>query len=68
VGLVSRRGTLTYQISKELALLGIRQSTVVGIGGDPVVSSSFIDILARFEADPESWTTSPAFRRRWASR
>jgi succinyl-CoA synthetase alpha subunit len=54
VGLVSRRGTLPYQISKELALLGIGQSTVVGIGADPVVSSSFIDILARFEADPES--------------
>ena len=50
--LVSRSGTLTYQISKELALLGIGQSTVVGIGGDPVVGSSFIDILGRFEADP----------------
>ncbi len=54
VGLVSRSGTLTYQISKELALLGIGQSTVVGIGGDPVVGSSFIDMLARFEADPET--------------
>jgi succinyl-CoA synthetase alpha subunit len=54
VGLVSRSGTLTYQISKELALLGIGQSTVVGIGGDPVVGSSFIDILGRFEADPET--------------
>jgi succinyl-CoA synthetase alpha subunit len=54
VGLVSRSGTLTYQISKELALLGIGQSTVVGIGGDPVVGSSFIDILTRFEADPET--------------
>ena len=54
VGLVSRSGTLTYQISKELALLGIGQSTVVGIGGDPVVGSSFIDILSRFEADPET--------------
>jgi succinyl-CoA synthetase alpha subunit len=54
VGLVSRSGTLTYQISKELALLGIGQSTVVGIGGDPVVGSSFIDVLARFEADPET--------------
>jgi succinyl-CoA synthetase alpha subunit len=54
VGLVSRSGTLTYQISKELALLGIGQSTVVGIGGDPVVGSSFIDILARFEADPDT--------------
>ena len=54
VGLVSRSGTLTYQISKELAELGIGQSTVVGIGGDPVVGSSFIDILSRFEADPET--------------
>jgi succinyl-CoA synthetase alpha subunit len=54
VGLVSRSGTLTYQISKELALVGVGQSTVVGIGGDPVVGSSFIDILASFEADPET--------------
>jgi len=54
VGLVSRSGTLTYQISKELALVGIGQSTVVGIGGDPVVGSSFIDILAEFEKDPET--------------
>ena len=54
VGLVSRSGTLTYQISKELADFGIGQSTVVGIGGDPVVGSSFIDILERFEKDPET--------------
>jgi len=54
VGLVSRSGTLTYQISKELALLGIGQSTVVGIGGDPVVGSSFIDILGKFEQDDET--------------
>ena len=54
VGLVSRSGTLTYQISKELADFGIGQSTVVGIGGDPVVGSSFIDILGRFEKDPET--------------
>jgi succinyl-CoA synthetase alpha subunit len=54
VGLVSRSGTLTYQISKELALVGVGQSTVVGIGGDPVVGSSFVDILESFEADPET--------------
>jgi succinyl-CoA synthetase alpha subunit len=54
VGLVSRSGTLTYQISKELALVGIGQSTVVGIGGDPIVGSSFIDILGRFDADPDT--------------
>jgi succinyl-CoA synthetase alpha subunit len=54
VGLVSRSGTLTYQIGHELAQLGLGNSTIVGIGGDPVVGSSFVDILARFEADPET--------------
>ena len=54
VGLVSRSGTLTYQISKELSDMGIGQSTVVGIGGDPVVGSGFIDVLERFEADPDT--------------
>ena len=54
VGLVSRSGTLTYQIGFELAQLGLGNSTIVGIGGDPVVGSSFIDLLERFEADPET--------------
>ena len=54
VGLVSRSGTLTYQIGNELAQLGVGNSTIVGIGGDPVTGSSFIDTLARFEADPET--------------
>jgi succinyl-CoA synthetase alpha subunit len=54
VGLVSRSGTLTYQIGHELTQLGIGQSTIVGIGGDPVVGSSFLDILRRFEDDPET--------------
>ena len=54
VGLVSRSGTLTYQIGHELSQLGVGQSTIVGIGGDPVVGSSFIDILEKFEADPET--------------
>ncbi|MFL5979066.1 MAG: succinate--CoA ligase subunit alpha [Gaiellaceae bacterium] len=54
VGLVSRSGTLTYQIGFELAQLGLGNSTIVGIGGDPVVGSSFIDVLARFEADGET--------------
>ena len=54
VGLVSRSGTLTYQIGNELTQLGIGQSSIVGIGGDPVVGSSFIDVLERFEADPET--------------
>ena len=52
IGLVSRSGTLTYQIGKELADLGLGNSTIVGIGGDPIVGSSFIDMLERFEADP----------------
>jgi succinyl-CoA synthetase alpha subunit len=54
IGLVSRSGTLTYQIGHELTQLGLGNSTIVGIGGDPVVGSSFIDILARFQADPET--------------
>ena len=54
IGLVSRSGTLTYQIGKELADLGLGNSTIVGIGGDPIVGSSFIDVLKRFEADAET--------------
>jgi succinyl-CoA synthetase alpha subunit len=54
IGLVSRSGTLTYQIGHELSQLGLGNSTIVGIGGDPVVGSSFIDILERFEADGET--------------
>jgi succinyl-CoA synthetase alpha subunit len=54
VGLVSRSGTLTYQIGHELTQRGLGNSTIVGIGGDPVVGSSFIDVLAKFEADDET--------------
>jgi succinyl-CoA synthetase alpha subunit len=54
IGLVSRSGTLTYQIGHELAQRGLGNSTIVGIGGDPVVGSSFIDVLSRFEADDET--------------
>jgi succinyl-CoA synthetase alpha subunit len=54
IGLVSRSGTLTYQIGHELTQLGLGNSTIVGIGGDPVVGSSFIDVLRRFEADDET--------------
>src|SRR5438094_5646906 len=54
IGLVSRSGTLTYQIGHELTQLGLGNSTIVGIGGDPVVGSSFIDVLGRFEADPQT--------------
>jgi succinyl-CoA synthetase alpha subunit len=54
VGLVSRSGTLTYQIGNELAQRGFGNSSIVGIGGDPVPGSSFVDVLALFEADPET--------------
>jgi succinyl-CoA synthetase alpha subunit len=54
IGLVSRSGTLTYQIGHELTQLGLGNSTIVGIGGDPVVGSSFLDVLALFEADPQT--------------
>ena len=54
IGLVSRSGTLTYQIGHELTQVGLGNSTIVGIGGDPVVGSSFIDILRKFEDDPET--------------
>ncbi|MEJ7750311.1 MAG: succinate--CoA ligase subunit alpha [Thermoleophilaceae bacterium] len=54
VGVVSRSGTLTYQIGNELAGKGFGNSSIVGIGGDPVPGSSFIDIIELFEADPET--------------
>jgi succinyl-CoA synthetase alpha subunit len=54
IGLVSRSGTLTYQIGHELTQLGLGNSTIVGIGGDPVVGSSFVDVLELFDADPET--------------
>jgi succinyl-CoA synthetase alpha subunit len=54
VGVVSRSGTLTYQIGNELAQGGFGNSSIVGIGGDPVPGSSFIDVLALFEHDPET--------------
>jgi succinyl-CoA synthetase alpha subunit len=54
IGLVSRSGTLTYQIGHELTQLGLGNSTIVGIGGDPVVGSSFIDVLRRFEDDDQT--------------
>jgi succinyl-CoA synthetase alpha subunit len=54
VGVVSRSGTLTYEAVDQLSRLGIGQSTCVGIGGDPVVGSTFTDVLALFEADPET--------------
>ncbi len=54
VGVVSRSGTLTYQIGNELAQSGFGNSSIVGIGGDPVPGSSFIDVIELFEADPET--------------
>ncbi|HVS85805.1 MAG TPA: succinate--CoA ligase subunit alpha, partial [Gaiellaceae bacterium] len=54
VGLVSRSGTLTYQIGHEVAQRGLGNSTIVGIGGDPVVGSSFLDVLAKFQADDQT--------------
>ena len=54
IGLVSRSGTLTSQIGHELTQMGLGNSTIVGIGGDPIVGSSFIDVLRLFQADPET--------------
>ncbi len=54
VGVVSRSGTLTYEVVDELSRAGIGQSTVVGIGGDPVIGQTFVDVLARFEDDPQT--------------
>ena len=54
VGVVSRSGTLTYQVGHELAQRGLGNSSIVGIGGDPVPGSSFVDIIALFEEDPET--------------
>jgi len=54
VGLVSRSGTLTYQVVSNLTERGIGQTTAIGIGGDPIIGTSFIDALEAFEADAET--------------
>ncbi|WP_435162026.1 succinate--CoA ligase subunit alpha [Halorubrum sp. SY-15] len=54
VGLVSRSGTLTYQVVDNLTERGIGQTTAIGIGGDPIIGTSFVDALEAFEDDPET--------------
>jgi succinyl-CoA synthetase alpha subunit len=54
IGLVSRSGTLTYQVMYEMFSRGVGQSTCIGIGGDPIVGSNFIDVLGRFAEDPDT--------------
>ncbi|MBN2734839.1 MAG: succinate--CoA ligase subunit alpha [Methanomicrobiaceae archaeon] len=54
VGVISRSGTLTYEVVNELTRAGIGQSTIVGIGGDPIIGQTFVDVLERFEQDSQT--------------
>lgn len=54
IGVISRSGTLTYEVVHALSKAGLGQSTCIGIGGDPIIGTGYLDLLERFEADPET--------------